>query len=68
MRSVPICETEVQRRVLRNFLRREVKAEGAAAVALVKSVRWVRKPLSMMSCSFLPDTANLRRSFLEDMS
>lgn len=66
--SVPICATEVHLLVLRNFRKREVKADGAAAVVRVKSVRCVRKPVSMISCSFLPETANLRRSFLEDMS
>lgn len=59
---------EVHLRVLRNFLRRAVKAEGAAAVVRVKSVRWVQKPESMISCSFLPETANLRRNLVEEMS
>lgn len=37
--NLPICETAVTLRVLRNLRSRATNAEGAAAVALVKLVR-----------------------------
>lgn len=37
--NLPICETAVTLRVLRNLRSRATKAEGAVAVALVKLVR-----------------------------
>jgi hypothetical protein len=65
MRSVPICETDVHLRVLRNLRRRATKALGAAAVVRANSVRWQRKPDSISSCFLLSGLANLSRRILE---
>lgn len=68
MRSVPIWETAVTRRVFRDLRSFWTKTEGKAAVVRAKSVRWQRKPESMSSCFLTPGLANLRSRILEDRS
>lgn len=54
--------------VFKYFLSRAMKAEGAAAVARENSVRWHRKPESMIICSLWFGFANFTRNILEDRS
>lgn len=68
MRSVPICDTDVRRRVLRVLRSRETKADGVPAVARANSVVWQRKPMSMSSCFFVSGFANLRSNIFVERS